>query len=118
MAVDMFIKIDEIKGESIDKTHKGEVQVLAWSWGLTQSGSTHTGTGGGAGKVNVQDISITKHLDKSSPNLLKLCCTGNRFEECVLTVRKAGEQPVEYIKLTLKEVIISWVSTGRSGGED
>jgi type VI secretion system secreted protein Hcp len=69
MAVDMFIKIDDIKGESIDKTHKGEVQVLAWSWGATQSGSTHTGTGGGAGKVNVQDLSFTKYIDKATTNL-------------------------------------------------
>jgi type VI secretion system secreted protein Hcp len=118
MAADMFLKLDDVKGESKDSKHKEEIDVLAWSWGLSQSGSTHTGTGGGAGKVNVQDISITKHVDKSSPNLLKFCCNGKHFKECVLTVRKAGEQPVEYIKLTLKEVIISSVSTGGSGGED
>ncbi|HDS5282244.1 TPA: type VI secretion system receptor/chaperone Hcp, partial [Escherichia coli] len=55
MAVDMFIKIGDVKGESKDKTHAEEIDVLAWSWGMSQSGSMHMGGGGGAGKVNVQD---------------------------------------------------------------
>lgn len=118
MASDMFLKLGDLKGESKDSKHKEEIDVLAWSWGMSQSGSTHLGTGGGAGKVSVQDISLTKHVDKASPNILKFCCNGKHFGEAVLTVRKAGEKPVEYIKITMKEVIISSVSTGGSGGED
>ena len=119
MAVDMFIKIDDIKGESIDKTHKGEIQVLAWSWGMTQSGSTHIGGGGGgSGKVNVQDISFTKYIDSSTPILMQHCCTGKHFKLATLIVRKAGEQPLEYLKLHLKDLILTSVSTGGSGGED
>ena len=68
MAVDMFLKLDAIAGESIDKTHKGEIQILAFSFGATQSGSTHIGGGGGSGKVNFQDISFTKYIDKSTPD--------------------------------------------------
>ena len=67
MAMDMFIKIDSIKGESVDKTHKGEIDVLAWSWGVSNSGSAHVGGGAGAGKANVQDLSFTKYIDKSTP---------------------------------------------------
>jgi type VI secretion system secreted protein Hcp len=118
MAVDMFIKIDDIKGESVDDTHKGEIDILAWSWGMSQSGTTHEGAGGGAGKVNVQDISITKYVDSSSPNLMKMCCNGKHVKEAVLVVRKAGEKPLEYMTITMKEGIISSVSTGGSGGED
>jgi type VI secretion system secreted protein Hcp len=118
MAVDMFIKIGDIKGESIDKTHKGEIQVLAWSWGLTQSGTTHTGPGGGAGKVNVQDLSFTKYIDSSTPNLVKMVCNGKHFKDATLTVRKAGEHPLEYLKIKFEDLLVSSISTGGSGGED
>jgi type VI secretion system secreted protein Hcp len=118
MAVDMFLKLDDLKGESRDSKHKDETEILAWSWGMSQSGTTHSGTGGGAGKVSVQDLSITKYVDKASPFLLLACCNGKHFKECLLTVRKAGEKPLEYIKLTMKEVIITSISTGGSGGED
>ncbi len=118
MAVDMFLKIGDIKGESVDKTHKDEIDILSWSWGLSQSGTTHQGPGGGAGKVNVQDISITKYVDKASPNLIKSCCKGSHIPNADLVVRKAGGNPLEYIKLSLEEVLISAVTTGGSGGED
>jgi type VI secretion system secreted protein Hcp len=118
MAVDMFIKIGALKGESQDKAHKGEIDVLAWSWGLSQSGTTHTGGGGGAGKVNVQDLSLTKYVDKSSPELMLACCNGKHFTEALLTVRKAGENPLEYLKIKLQDLIITSLSTGGSGGED
>ena len=118
MAVDMFLKIDDVKGESVDSKHKGTIDVLAWSWGMSQSGTTHVGGGGGAGKVAVQDISLTKYVDKSSPVLMLSCCNGKHFKEAVLTVRKAGEKPLEYIKITMKEVIVANISTGGSGGED
>jgi type VI secretion system secreted protein Hcp len=118
MAVDMFLKLDGVKGESSDDKHKGEIDVLSWSWGLSQSGTTHMGGGGGSGKVNVQDISITKYIDKASPTLMQACCSGKHFKDALLTVRKAGEKPLEYLKLTLTEVLVSSVSTGGSGGED
>ena len=74
MAVDMFIEIGDIKGESKDKTHKEKIDVLAWSWGMSNSGSAHVGGGGGSGKVNVQDLSFTKYIDKSTPALQLACC--------------------------------------------
>jgi type VI secretion system secreted protein Hcp len=123
MAVDMFLKITsaegDVAGESTDKNHTGEIDILAWNWGLSQSGSTHLGKGGGSGKVNVQDLSFTKYVDKSSPTLLKLCCKGTHIPEALLTVRKAGgDDPVEYVKLKLKECIVSSITSGGSGGAD
>jgi type VI secretion system secreted protein Hcp len=118
MAVDMFLKMDPIKGEAQDKSHMDEIDVLAWSWGMSQSGTTHMGGGAGAGKVNVQDLSITKYVDKSSPDLMLACCNGKHFDEAVLVVRKAGENPLEYVKIKMNEIIIASISTGGSGGED
>ena len=118
MAVDMFIKIGDLKGESKDHKHAGEIDVLAWSWGLSNSGDTHTGGGGGAGKVNVQDFSFTKYMDKSTPNLIQYSCSGKHFPSAELVVRKAGDTPLEYWKMTFTDVLITSLSTGGSGGED
>jgi len=118
MAVDMFMKMDGIDGESKDKKHKGEIDVLAWSWGMAQSGTFHTGGGGGAGKVNVQDLSFTKWVDKSSAALMLHCCNGAHINQCKLTVRKAGKNPLEYLIVTMDKCMVTSVSTGGSGGED
>jgi len=118
MAMDMFIKIGALKGESKDSVHKDTIDVLAWSWGMSNSGSAQQGGGAGAGKVNVQDLSFTKYIDKTSPDLMLACCNGKHFDKAVLTVRKAGEKPLEYLIITLEDLIITSVSTGGSGGED
>jgi type VI secretion system secreted protein Hcp len=118
MAVDMFMKVKGIDGEARDKTHGGSIDVLAWSWGMSQSGSTHVGGGGGAGKVNVQDLSFTKYIDKSSTELMLACCNGKHIPEAKLTIRKAGENPLEYLIITMSDVMVTSVSTGGSGGED
>ncbi len=118
MAMDMFIKIGSLKGESRDKTHKEEIDVLAWSWGMSNSGSAHVGGGAGSGKVNVQDLSITKYIDKTTPDLMLAACNGKHFDKATLVVRKAGESPLEYLTITMEEVLITNVSTGGSGGED
>lgn len=118
MAVDMFLKLHGIEGESADKVHNKVIDVLAWSWGMSNSGTTHLGTGGGAGKVNVQDLSITKYVDASSHALIAACCKGTHFDDATLIVRKAGGTPLEYIKIHMHEVMVVAVSTGGSGGED
>jgi len=117
-SIDMFLKIDDVKGESKDVEHLDEIEVLAWSWGLTQSGTTHTGAGGGAGKVSVQDISVTKYTDKSTPELLASVATGDVFQEGKLTLRKAGETPIEFETIIMKKILVSSVSMGGSAGED
>jgi len=119
MACDIFLKIDGIKGEAQDKTHKDEIDVLAWSWGMSQSGTMHTGGGGGSGKVHVQDLSVTKYVDKATSPLIGACCSGKHIANATLTVRKAGgDSAVEYIVITMTDVLISSVSSGGSGGED
>jgi type VI secretion system secreted protein Hcp len=119
MAVDIFLKLGDIKGESADSKHAEEIDVLSWSWGMTQSGSMHVLGGGGSGKVNVQDVSLTKYIDKATPNLMAACCSGEHIPKATLTVRKAGgKEAVEYLIIEMEDVLVASVSTGGSGGED
>ena len=118
MAVDMFLKIDTVEGEAQDTKHKKEIDVLSWSWGMNNNGSAHVGGGAGAGKVNVQDLTFTKWVDSATPKLALACCSGKHFKDAVLVVRKAGDKPVEYLKITMDGVLITSLSTGGSGGED
>jgi type VI secretion system secreted protein Hcp len=115
-AVDMFLKIDTIDGESTDKVHGKEIDVLSWSWGASQSGSMATGGGGGAGKVSMQDFTFTKSLDKSSPKLFEALATGKHLKEAKLVLR--GSSSMEYLVITFSDVLISSYSTGGSSGED
>lgn len=117
-AIDMFLKLDGIPGESVDKANVGSVDILAWSEGLSNSGTTHVGGGGGAGKLNVQDISVTKYLDSSSPLLRQYIASGRIIPSAVLTARTSGENPRVFFKIELKNILISSVSAGGSGGED
>ncbi len=118
MAFDMFLELEGIKGEARDTTHKDKIEILAYSCGVSQSGTTHSGSGGGAGKASFQDISITKYLDKSSPVLLGNCSTGKHIASGKVIVRKAGDKPLEYLVFEMKEILVSSVSCGASGGED
>lgn len=118
MAHDMFIKIDDIKGESSDAKHGDEIDILSFSWGVTQTGTTQTGRGGGAGKVQVNDLTVTKYVDRASPILLKQCCSGKHMKTAVLAVRKAGGTPLEYVKITMEDLIISAVTHGGAGTDD
>jgi type VI secretion system secreted protein Hcp len=118
MAVDMLLKIDGIKGESKIDGHVGEVDVLAFSWGMSNASSFHHGGGGGSGKVNVQDLSATKYIDASSTALMLACASGQHIKEATLTVRKAGGKAVEYLKIKFTDLLVTSLSTGGSGGED
>jgi type VI secretion system secreted protein Hcp len=120
MAVDMFINLQGIKGEAQDGTQgpKGDCDVLAWSWGLSQTGTTHMGSGGGAGKVNVQDVSFTKYVDSASPALKIHLATGKHIPKVVLLCRKAGGEQKKYIEITMEDCIITSLSTGGSHGEE
>jgi len=117
MTPDIFLKLDGIKGESKDKTHKGEIDIESFSWGLTNGGTMSYGGGGGAGKVSFQDISVHKLADSSSPSLMQSCAGGNHIKSGVLTVRKAGGKQEEFYKISLTNILVSSISnTGANGG--
>lgn len=119
MAVDMFLKLDGVKGESQDSKHKDEIQILSFSWGLSQ---TAQGAGGGAGasKVSVSDFQIVKRLDTASPQLMEMACSGEHIGSGLLTLAKAGDNKgqQEYMKIKFSDILISSYSTGGSNTGD
>lgn len=116
MSVDMFLKIDGIKGESTDSKHKDEIDVLSWSWGVSQAVVSHGG-GFGAGKADCTDMMIVKKLDVSSPLLVKHCAQGAHIKSMLLTLRKAGKEQVEYTKMTMSDCLVSSASISAGGGD-
>jgi type VI secretion system secreted protein Hcp len=115
---DMFLKLTNIKGEALDSKHKDEIEVLSWSFGASQEGSAHGGTGSGTGKVSIQDLTITHYVDQSSSDLLKHLTNGKHIDEGLLTVRKAGGTAVEYLKLKMTQVMVTHISNGGGAGQD
>src|SRR6187397_1823524 len=111
MAVDGFLKLDDIKGESADSKHAGEIDVLYWNWGATQTATFQLGTGGGTAKVTVSDIVITKYVDRSTPNLYNMCFTGKPVKIGTLVMRKAGGTHIESLKVTMEDCVISSIKT-------
>jgi type VI secretion system secreted protein Hcp len=119
MAVDIFLSIGDIKGESLDSKHKAEIDVLSWAWGMRQSGTMHLGTGGGGGKVAIDNLCVMKYTDKATPVLIDACAKGTHFPKAVLTVRKAGGAvPLEYYVITLENVLVSAHAANGAETED
>src|SRR2546421_162632 len=117
-AVDYFLKIDTIKGESKADKHKDEIDVQSFSFGASQSGTFAIGGGGGAGKVAMQDFHFTMGMNTASPALFLACATGQHVPKAVLTCRKAGKDQQEFLKYTMSDILVSSYQTGGSGGGD
>ena len=115
MGLDVFFKVGEITGESTDADHKGEIEVLSWSWGMSHAGSIAAGGGGGAGKTTFTDLSFTHTIDRASPLLMKACATGQHIKDATLVARKAGRGQREYLVIKLSDVIITGVQAAGAG---
>jgi len=109
MASDIFAKIGDIKGESLDAKHKDEIEILSFSWGVTNSGSAATGSGAGSGKATFQDLVVVHNIDKASPELMRACATGTHLKEATITHRKAGKGQQEFLVVKLNDVLITGV---------
>jgi type VI secretion system secreted protein Hcp len=106
MALNAYLKIEGIKGESTATEHKDEIDVMSFSWGVAQSG-TIGGGGGGAGKASAEDFSFVVKIDKSSPLIFKACATGQHIKEATLTLARAGKEQTDYLKYKFEDIIIS-----------
>ena len=115
-AVDYFLKIDGIQGESRDDRHKDEIDIESFSWGETQSGTFAVGGGGGAGKVSMQDFHFTMPVNKASPALFLACAQGDHIKNAILTCRKAGKDQQEFMKVTMNDVLVSSFQIGGAEG--
>lgn len=117
--VEMYLCVEGVGGESTSKQHTGCIDVLAWSWGMSNSGTLHLPDSTGGGKVAVQDISVTKWIDKSTPDLLLSVANGKSLPKAELFNYRCGvDGPTPYFHVTMEPVLITSLSTGGSGGED
>ena len=117
MSTDTHIKFDGVEGEATHKDHKGEIELLSWSWGVSNP-SAVAGGGSGKGKANPGDFNFTHMYDKASPVLAKRCADGKHFPTVTMTARKSGEGQKDYFKIVMKEVFISSVQPAGSQGGD
>ena len=112
-----FLKLDGIDGESQDTDHSGEIDVLSFSEGITNSGTFDAGTGGNTGQANYGDVSLMKYVDKSSTTLRQYCGLGTAIDSATISCNKqAGDKKVEYLKLTMHNVVITSIQGSGSGG--
>jgi type VI secretion system secreted protein Hcp len=114
-AVDYFLKIDGVPGESTDSKHKGEIELESFSWGAVQTGTPGRGGGGGAGKVQMQDFHFVMTVSKASPKLFLACATGQHLKQATFVARKAGKGQQEFLLYKFTDVLISSYQTGGSG---
>jgi len=109
--IECFLKIDGIDGESQDVQHKGEIAIQSWSWGESQSIPSSSGSGAGAGKVNLQPFQFTMLTSKASPKLFLAGASGQRLKTAALTCRQSGQKGIEFLKITLSDVLVSSFGT-------
>ena len=114
MAVDAFLKIDGIPGESRDKAHPGEIEVLSYSWGVN-SGPVASGSGGGEGKASFHEFTFSSHVTKASPLLAEACASGQHIKIAWLSVRKAGGS-IDFYKPQFSDIIVTSYGEGGSEG--
>lgn len=109
MASDFLLELDGIKGESTDKAHPGTIEILSYSWGVTNTGTAigDGGSGGGAGRAVFQDVQFSKHGDSTSPQLFLRCASGEHIKKAVLYVRKSGEKLQDVFRLTLEDCLVT-----------
>lgn len=117
MTIDCNGKLDGVTGESVHKDHKGEIEILSWSWDVSQA-SSGSGGGIGKGKAIPGKFIWTHNYDKASPTLAQKCAKGEHFKDCVITVRKAGGEQGDFLKVTMKVVYITSVAPGATSGGD
>ena len=117
MAVDVYLKINGIPGESADSKHKAEIDVLSYSWGVTQTGTMSYGGGGGAGKANFGDFSFMMRMNKATPKLMESCASGKHIKLATLSCRKAGGKQLDYMIYKFHDLLISSYQTSASSEE-
>ncbi len=119
MALDIFLKLGEIKGDSLDARHRDEIVVLSWDWGITQTAAPLGGGGasGGAavGRTEFRRIRFAHRIDVASPLIMLACATGKRLREAKFTVRHPGEHGAEFLTVKLSDVIVTLVEPAING---
>jgi len=118
--IDAFLKLEGIKGESKDSDHSDEIEVLSYRHGVSQGPGSDPSVAGSltAGRCEHEDLTVTKRIDISSPQLNLYCCNGKHIPEMVLTLHRAGGEKVKYAEIRCTDVLITSVNPwadGRAG---
>lgn len=121
MAIDVYLHIDGIKGESADDRHKDWIECKSVSWGVEQPRSATSSTGGGhtAERCEHRDIVVTKLADLASPILLQTCAAGRTIPKAKLEFMRADAQGerVKYFEIELDNVLIGAVAPSVNEGD-
>jgi type VI secretion system secreted protein Hcp len=118
MATDMFLKLaNGIQGETKDSKHSKEIDVMSFSWGVSNPTSSYGG-GLSAGKSQFGDFSFTFRMCTASPKLALSCASGEHIKDATLTCRKSGKTPQEYLVFKFYDLLVSSYQTGYSQGQD
>jgi type VI secretion system secreted protein Hcp len=112
MASNIFLKLTDIEGESADEAHGSEIEIESYSWGMHQSASAHAGGGGGGTHYDAHDMQCTVYASKATPVLMLKCAKGDHITEGILTSRKAGGGPQDFLVYTMKDIIVTNYNTG------
>ena len=118
MSINMFLRLDNVTGESKDMNHKGWTDVISFNWGAVQPNNMSVGGGGGTGKVCFNDLCVEALIDKSTPTILKLCSTGKHIGTVEMSVCKAGGSQIEYARIILSDVLVTAVIFSGSNPDD
>lgn len=119
MAANYFLKFDpEIKGESKQSGYEDQIEILSFSWGVSQAGGYSYGSGGTSAKANLGDLSLSFRMCPASPKLMQYCASGKHIDTATLTCLEAsGDKAEKYLEITLTDVVISGYQTGGSGDD-
>src|SRR5690242_1143419 len=119
MAVDYFLQIDGIAGESTSAKHKGAIDLLSWSWGETNAAPHGAGRGSGAGKATIHDLQFASPVSKASPALFQTCATGQHFKEATLSAQRgAGKAVGDFLTWTFSDVLVTSYQSGGTESAD
>jgi len=106
---EFFLKVDGIPGESADAKHKDEIELVRFSWGVEHPGHVGGpgGVGGGTGRPAFRDFSFQMRVNQASPMLFLACASGKHIKEANLSVRSAGRNSMDYLRIRFRDVLIT-----------
>lgn len=121
MAIDVYLQIEGIKGESQDDKHKDWIEITSAHWGVVQPKSATASTAGGhtTARAELSDIVVTKLADLSSPILFQICASGKTIPKAKLEFMRAdgNGNPIKYFEVELENILIGSVTPTIDPGE-
>ncbi|UGQ48713.1 Hcp family type VI secretion system effector [Massilia endophytica] len=120
MALDAYLHIEGIKGESTDERHRDWIEVSNVTWSVYQPRASVVSTAGGqtVGRAELSNISFSKLADLSSPLLQQTCAMGKTIPKARFEFMRAdgNGQPIKYYEVEVENVMISGVTPASGNG--